>query len=362
MKENIYMKACELLLSGQKIVFAKIIRRSGSTPRAVGSVCIVTETGNMIGTVGGGKMEYLMQKKACELFQTGESFIYQLRLTKEDMAGAGMICGGNIDFYLEPLFPENSDTTDLFRLIKEHMEQNIPAMLITEIKNGIGAATGGARVLINQKNGKVSGCIPGFDTGIVDLKQKTACELISVGGKKDDPNDMGFVFFAERIADNPRVFLFGAGHVSTFVASLVKMVGFDLVLIDDRHEFANKERFPDADEIIVTDFKKAFDHINISDNSYIVIITRGHLNDKDVLEQALATSPAYIGMIGSTRKRNAIYEKLMENGVPGDCLDKVHSPIGLAINAETPEEIAISIVGELIMERAPGKKKTNLVL
>ncbi len=359
MGDNIYLKACELLSSGRKIVLAKIIRRSGSTPRDVGSMCIVTEDDKMIGTVGGGKMESLLRKKAMELFGESKSFIYQLRLTKKDMAGAGMICGGNIDLYLEPLFPANPDTMAFFKQVKECILRNKPAILVTKIENGIDAFDNGERLLI-EKDGKLSGKIADFDTNIVDFEQKTPCDLISFNGKGDDKEDM--VFFAEKIAYNPRVFLFGAGHVSMFVAQLVKMVGFDLTVIDDRPDFANTDRFPLADEIIVTDFKKAFDHINILGNSYIVIITRGHLNDKEVLEQAIATSPAYIGMIGSLKKRNAIYEKLMNNGISKQRLDKVHSPIGLAINAETPEEIAVSIVAELIKERSPGKKTKNLIL
>jgi xanthine dehydrogenase accessory factor len=130
------------------------------------------------------------------------------------------------------------------------------------------------------------------------------------------------------------------------------MVGFRLAVIDDRAEFATRERFPTADEVLVLPFDKVFDHLRVTPDSYLVIVTRGHLSDRTVLRSALTTNPAYIGMIGSKRKREAIYRSLLDEGVPRERLEAVHSPIGLVIGAETPEEIAVSIVGELIKTSA----------
>lgn len=354
MGENIYQKAYDLLLSSQKIVLAKTIRRSGSTPRDVGSMCIITEKGELIGTVGGGLLEYQVQKKAMTLFNTETAFIYQFHLTDEDLAQNGMICGGNVDLFLEPLFPLNTGLVEIFKTITRHIADNQPGILITRIKDGIHAMDTGARLFI-QADGKKLGTLPGFDPEQGLLDKSAPFDLI-VSDDKDAE------FFVEKIALTPRIFLFGAGHVSTFVARLAKMVGFGITVIDDRPDFANPKNFPDADTFVVSDFKNAFDQLTISQTAYILIITRGHLHDKTVLQQALETNAAYIGMIGSTRKRNTIYRALMEEGVSKEKLEKVYSPIGIDINAETPEEIAVSIVGELIKKRAPEKKKKNLIL
>ena len=132
---------------------------------------------------------------------------------------------------------------------------------------------------------------------------------------------------------------------------LAKRVHFKVVVIDDREMFANRERFPEADEVIVSEFENCFDKVNIDGSSYIVIVTRGHLYDGFVLEQAVKSKARYIGMIGSKKKIRTLYQNLMEKGMAKETLDRVHAPIGIDINSETPEEIAVSIVAELIKVR-----------
>ena len=155
----------------------------------------------------------------------------------------------------------------------------------------------------------------------------------------------------EPIFSEPTVYIFGAGHVSEQLAPLAKKVHFRVVVIDDREMFANRNRFPGADEVIVSEFEKCFDQLNIDDSSYIVIVTRGHLYDGFVLQQALKTNARYIGMIGSKKKIRTLYDNLMGKGMTKEILDRVHAPIGIDINSETPEEIAVSIVAELIKVR-----------
>ncbi|CCK79683.1 MULTISPECIES: XdhC family aldehyde oxidoreductase maturation factor [Desulfobacula] len=354
MGKNLYLKAYDLLSSGKKIILARTIRRSGSTPRDVGSMCIITEDGDLIGTVGGGLLEYKVQQKAKTLLKEKESFVYQFRLSGEDLAAGGMICGGDVDLYLEPLFPENTGMVSLYKAIQEHIIKNRPGILVTRIKDGIPAIDTEARLFL-ETDGQTLGSISGLNPKQLAFDKNIPYELISSG-------DKGEAFFVEKIALKPQVFIFGAGHVSLFVAQLAKMVGFSITVIDDRPEFANEQRFPEADNILVTDLNQAFEQLEISPTSYILIITRGHLHDKVVLQQALSTAAGYIGMIGSKKKKNTIYKALMEEGFSKEQLETVYSPIGLEINAETPEEIAVSIVGELIKKRAPKKKAKQLIL
>jgi len=148
-------------------------------------------------------------------------------------------------------------------------------------------------------------------------------------------------------------FLFGAGHVSQQLAKLTQMVEFRTVVLDDRAEFANQDRFPGADKVHVLDrFENAFSGLSPDSNSFIVILTRGHSHDRTVLAQALRTQAGYIGMIGSHRKRDTIYQSLRDEGFTKADLDRVHCPIGLDIGGETPEEIAVSIVAEMIEVRS----------
>ncbi|OGR15416.1 MAG: hypothetical protein A2277_00990 [Desulfobacterales bacterium RIFOXYA12_FULL_46_15] len=353
MKKNIYQAACDLLLSGQKLILARTIRRSGSTPRDVGSMCIITQKGDLFGTVGGGLLEYQVQTRARTLFKEEKSFVYPFRLTGRDIAEAGMICGGEVDLYLDPLFPENKETLSLFQTIESEITAHRAVRLVTRIEDGIPALETGTRMLIKE-DGAVIGGIKGLEPEKLPLTWNTPFELIPSGIKD-------IAFFVENIRLNPQVFIFGAGHVSVFVAQLAKLVGFNITVIDDRPEFANRERFPDADALIVSDFSHVFEGLRISENSYILIITRGHIHDKTVLQKALSTPAGYIGMIGSIRKRNLIYKDLMKQGITKERLESVFSPVGLDINAETPEEIAVSIVAELVKVRAPGKKLKNII-
>lgn len=148
-------------------------------------------------------------------------------------------------------------------------------------------------------------------------------------------------------------FIFGAGHVAKAVEPILRFVNFKTKVIDDRPEFANRERFPEADDVVVIEsFKNAYQNLETDEDSYIVIITRGHMGDYDVLKQSLRRPNAYIGMIGSRNKVATVYSMLREEGFSQEELDKVYSPIGVDIAAETPEEIAISIAAEMIKVRA----------
>ncbi|OPY90042.1 MAG: putative xanthine dehydrogenase subunit A [Syntrophaceae bacterium PtaU1.Bin231] len=157
--------------------------------------------------------------------------------------------------------------------------------------------------------------------------------------------------FIEPIRPWPVLLIFGGGHISFALARIGKMVDFRVVVIDDRPEFANAERFPEADETIAGDMASVTRRLEINGSSYIVIVTREHKNDAEVLEWAAVTPAAYVGMIGSKRKIQKVFSYLKSKGITQEQLDRVHSPIGLPIGAETPEEIAVSIMAEIIQVR-----------
>lgn len=340
--ENDFIKISELLSQGKNLVLARIIKHSGSTPRSIGTRCMILEDGTLIGTVGGGLLEYKVIEAAREVFKKKTSTFCHFDLTGKDAAESDMICGGIVDIYLEMLCHDSKNMVEIFRLSKEIVEKGGQGTLITSLSDDIGCLDENHRMLVTPDRiiGSVTGASDDSETW---LKIK-AFKNIQIGP--------GHFAFAEPVKRDPELYLFGAGHVSACVAHQAKMVGFRVVVVDDRSEFANPERFPDTDEIMVMEFEEAFEKVNINSSSYITIVTRGHLSDKDVLAWALTTDAAYIGMIGSSSKRKAIYKALLKEGFSEEQLDRVYSPIGLAIGAETPEEISVSIISELIKVKA----------
>ena len=154
--------------------------------------------------------------------------------------------------------------------------------------------------------------------------------------------------FIEPILPSATLYIFGAGHVGQALAKLAKIVGLRVVIIDDRVEFANKERFPEADEVLVTDYKDAKEKLKLFPNAYVVIVTHGHKNDFEVLKSFVERDLNYIGMIGSRMKVEEIFKALEKDGIPKRLLKKVHAPIGIDIGAEAPAEIAVSIMAEIV--------------
>lgn len=157
--------------------------------------------------------------------------------------------------------------------------------------------------------------------------------------------------FIEPILPVQTVYVFGAGHVSLSLSKAAKLAGFRTVVVDNRENFANRERFPEADEVYAEEFEEVFPKLSVSESSYLVIVTRGHKDDMRVLRWAVATPARYIGMIGSKRKALEVFKELEKEGLSRSQLERVHTPMGLEIGALMPEEIAVSVVAELIAVR-----------
>jgi len=157
--------------------------------------------------------------------------------------------------------------------------------------------------------------------------------------------------FIEPVLTTPRLYIFGGGHIAVPLAQMAQLVDFQVSVIDDRDGFATPERFPGAAQLITSDFDRAFDNLNIDGCSYVVIVTHGHKGDENTLAGALKTPACYIGMIGSGEKNKAVFGHLLAKGFQQADLDRVHAPIGVRIKARTPAEIAVSILGEIIMQR-----------
>ena len=174
---------------------------------------------------------------------------------------------------------------------------------------------------------------------------------------QDPKYDTGLVcggtleIFVEPVLPPADLYIFGAGHVAASLYQVARIAGFDVTVIDDREAYANRERFPEARQVIAEDFDKAAAQLTPGESSYIVIVTRGHRDDMRMLRWAVQTPARYVGMIGSKRKTITIFKELQQEGLPAHLFDRVYAPIGLDIGAITPEEIAVSITAELIAKR-----------
>ena len=336
---------CSLLREGEDLVLATILSQEGSTPRTTAKMAIRRD-GKIQGTIGGGQLEARVIAAAPAAFLSRQSQILSFDLSGQDAYSKDMICGGRLEVLLEPI-DADPDTLRLLETFKQALETGEKSLLISPLDSEGRALLGSERILI-----RADGTVYQASSAPLDVLNRIQEEargtryplLVSAGGHR---------FLVEPSLPPGTVYVLGAGHVGQQTALLASLVGFRTVVMDDREEYANRQRFPRADEIrVLPSFEGSLSGLEITQDSYLVIVTRGHLHDRLVLGQALKTEAGYIGMIGSRRKRDAIYEALAAEGFRREDMERVYSPIGLSIGAETPEEIAVSIVSELIKVRS----------
>ena len=343
----------QLFERGRSAVLATIIRQAGPSPRGIGTKCLIMDDGSFIGTVGGGILEARTLEKAGEIFDDGLPVRLYFSLEGTDVAETEMLCGGQVEVFLEPISALKPVHVAVFQEAGKGLSQGGGGLLITLIDRERWQE-GESPKLFLGKNGERAGSLPkaheieGFLAKRLGKMMRSQLSLLPMN---DDEGNLVEVL-VEPVMAASFLYVFGAGHVSKQIVPLADLVGFHVVVIDDREEFADPGFFPEAEEVRFIPFEGAMERLAVDKSSFVVIVTRGHMHDKTVLAQSLKTGARYIGMIGSRRKRDIIYEKLLEEGFTQQDIDRVHSPIGLDIGAETPEEIAVSIVAELIKVRA----------
>jgi len=228
----------------------------------------------------------------------------------------------------------------------------------------------GSKMLV-RSDGTILGSIGGgcveasvWEAAMEAIKQQTPRVLdFDMTGREDTPEGLicGGIMqvMVEPILPQPIVFILGAGHIGFAVSKLAKFTGFKVVVVDDRPAYANAERFPDADEIYIDDPVGKVPQLNINKTSYLVIACRGHLEDQETLAGALKTSAGYIGMLGSRKKVKTVLANLIAQGTSQESLIRIHAPIGIPIATDTPEEIAVSIIAEMIDFRRKNQKENQ---
>jgi xanthine dehydrogenase accessory factor len=252
---DVYEELLRLRNLGQKCALATIVDVRGSIPSYESAKLLVREDGSMTGTIGGGCVEAEVWNAAREVIETEKPKHLTFNLGQDAAYDNGLICGGQLDVFVEPVLPI------------------------------------------------------------------------------------------------PRAFIFGAGHISKSLSKVATLAGFVTVVVDDRESFANRERFPEAVEVHAGDYEDVFAKLTINENSYVIVVTRGHRDDMRVLKLAIGTTARYIAMIGSKRKVINVIRELEKEGIPRAAFERIFAPMGLNIGAVSPEEIAISVAAEMIAVR-----------
>ena len=354
-----------LFEAGERFALVSTLETKGSSPRHSGATMLVRADGSIAGTVGGGALEARAIRTALEVLEARTSRLLDFELTNADSAGLGMICGGRGILLIEYVDPGAGAKPDVYAALRDLLTGDGRGWLVTGV-TGAGAAGGqtdagpghqnGARAPEGAAKLTVNRCLvdsAGNITGDAPCSLEDLRGLAKMGGALDGhtAGDRPGIY-VQPVGVPGTAYVFGAGHCGKSLIPLLSLVGFRTVIVDDRADFATAGRFPDADSVVVpASFHEALAGLPVDEQSYLVIMTRGHMFDRDMLAQALRTPAVYVGMIGSKKKIAETYQALREQGFTDEDFARVHAPIGVAIGAETPEEIAVSIAAEMIQAR-----------
>lgn len=332
--KRLFTEIQRLLAEGEDLVLVTVIAGSGSTPRGAGARMIVRTDGTTMGTIGGGAVEYRASLMGQDVLKEKASFTKGFRLVKNDVADLGMICGGDVVVYFQYISPEHQTFAATCSTILEALDQDEDSWIITDITDETAWNMG----IYRESTG-----LCGLEADETDPLLESKAVQVTIGNRQ---------YYSEPLVRAGKVYVFGGGHVAQELVPVLHHVGFRCVVYDDRKEFANRELFPQAEDTVVGDFEQAFTRISVKEQDYVVIMTRGHQCDFLIQRQVLKTKAHYIGVMGSRQKIQSLSGKLKAEGFTQEDIDRFHSPIGTAISAETPAEIAISVAGELIQARA----------
>jgi xanthine dehydrogenase accessory factor len=338
---------------GRHAALATITSVHGSIPSFEAAKMLVRDDGSIAGSIGGGCVEAEVWQAAREVIEQKTPRTLGFNLDKNPKYDTGLVCGGSLEIFIEPLLP-GSTAMGIYETLVLWRRDGCRAALAT-VTNVHGSSPNlEAAKLLMRDDGTTVGSIG--DGQADDKVKQVAYEVIELEKPRtltvDLDNDGGSLdIFIEPLLPVSTVYIFGAGHVGLNVYRVARIAGFEVVMIDDRETYANRERFPEARDIHDEEFDCTMAKLVLPQTAFVVITTRGHRDDLRVLRWAVGTPAHYIGMIGSKRKVLTIYRELEKEGIASDKLSRVSAPIGLDIGARTPEEIGISVVAELIAVR-----------
>ena len=355
-----YREVKELLKQDETLAIATIVSTLGSTPRGVGAKMVITSSGEILGTVGGGCGEAEVRREAVQVIRSRKPAMVKVELMDDIESNSPAVCGGILNVFVDPWWqdPETAACLNLTDELLQIHEKGVAAVVATVLSSvNCADVAPGEKCLIRDgvvRTGNIR------NTGLLEailreaevrLKREECRQvMLDLPGSECKAE----VFF-DVIPATQKALIVGAGHLAIPLVKFAKILGFHITVIDDRVLYANRERFPDVDEVLVGDMAETLREIKITPQTYIVLITRGHQYDEPCLREIIHSPAKYIGMIGSKRRIKACFIRFRdEDGIPEELLKRVYAPIGLDINAESPEEIALSIISEIVKVRRGG--------
>jgi xanthine dehydrogenase accessory factor len=349
--KRIYFQLLDIIGEKQPCVLATVTGTHGSTPQKPGCTAVFGKDKLLAGTVGGGVVELTIGEIAAKAINFKKSGYYRFDLGNDISEIEAAICGGGMSILVDA---EPEKHVEIFESIYQAEKNRIHGVLVTLCDSGSMGCSNMTRVWITSENLKtVSENIP--EEVIVAAEEMLAKrnpdefrEIILPHSKEGEEKYV----FLESVVPVPQLIIAGAGHVGKALSHLSKLLGFEVTVWDDRPEFASKSNLPDADKILSGNLDESFENITVDRDTFIVIVTRGHKNDADVLRKFIWSGAGYIGMIGSRRKIIQVRESFLENGwTTIGQWEKIYTPIGLEIGSKTVQEIAVSIAAQLIQVR-----------
>jgi xanthine dehydrogenase accessory factor len=346
--QKILNEIANAVRNGQPVAYTALVETRGSTPQKAGAAMLVFPDGSQTGTLGGGCVEAEVKRRALRLLDEGKTELLSFQLDSDYGWDDGLICGGRMKMLVDPIRP--GDDTSYFETYRRLAEDGVgltEAIVLDEDKAKGGTSTD--RFLLNEKGEVAASRACGSCPSVM---------LESLRPVFDRPrpyveNGISFLPQLERC----RLLIVGAGHVGQKVAELAADVDFDVWVVDDREQYCNPERFPQAKRLIVAPIDNALSGLDIDENTLCIIVTRGHNHDEEAVYHLAEKPTRYLGMIGSKRKIKLIFDDLLREGISQERLDRVHAPLGFEIGSQTVSEIGISIVAELIASRNLGTVK-----
>jgi xanthine dehydrogenase accessory factor len=343
--KNIYIQILDR--KTDPLVLATVTGVDGSTPQKPGSSALFGPVGLLTGTVGGGILEGEVQKLALKAIQTKESGHYHFNLDQDISHKEEAICGGTINVLVDA---SPSDHHNVFEQMHKSLLNRIPGVLVTMVRN-----MNEEKVLIHRYwfTGKVKDALPYKD---IQETEEEAEKILS-SGKNDDykiipGKEKDILFFLEPVFAPFHLVIAGAGHIGKALTHIAKLLDFEVTVIDDRDEYANPVNLPEADHIIVDEIGMAMWEIKKKQDTYIVIVTRGHKDDAEALKPCINSEAGYIGMIGSKNKIALMKNDFIGAGWASPRQwEKIYAPIGLEIQSKSVQEIAVSIAAQLVLVR-----------
>lgn len=353
---NIYLKLPDSIADLSDCVLATITAASGSTPGKPGTSALFKHPGLLAGTVGGGILEARVQEMAMEALNDRRPLYGIFTLNNTSAGGEDALCGGSTEILVDPDLTRNKSVFDALRRSLEGKEAGI---LVTATRS---ESSGKLQV---ERYWFVPGADSSMPAEIIESIEPLAEEMISgpcfrrikIPGESESPS---LEVFAESVVPMPRLIIAGAGHIGKALSQLGSLLDFEVTVIDDRSDFASKDNLPLASSVINADIGSALEKIEKDGETYIVIVTRGHRDDGNALKACIGSEAAYIGMIGSRTKVATMKRDFIGNGMATEeQWGRIFAPIGIDINSQTVQEIAVSIAAQLIMIRNTRGRKAS---